>query len=162
MLIYVYNEIIQLGLKTNTYKSWSKPLSTTLKCLIKRALRDYKTRALWTFEFPSKKFRDQSEICIHKQKLNYETSCWSAVSLHVPKTAKSIFASFTYLRHVQNRYPTLENTCMYKQCLELSKGLSKKAGTQCWIAAKSLLKKMCALRLRCIVVASFSMNFIFG
>ena len=106
-------------------------------------------------------FVTKTRNAIISEKTN-ETSCWSAVSLHVPKTAKSIFASFTHLRHVQNRYPTLENTCMYKQCLELSKGLSKKAGTQCWIAAKSLLKKMCALRLRCIVVASFSMNFIFG
>ena len=106
-------------------------------------------------------FVTKTRNAIISEKTN-ETSCWSAVSLHVPKTAKSIFASFTHLRHVQNRYPTLENTCMYKQCLELSKGLSKKAGTQCWIAAKSLLKKMCALRLRCIVVASFSMNFIFA
>ena len=85
-------------------------------------------------------FVTKTRNAIISEKTN-ETSCWSAVSLHVPKTAKSIFASFTHLRHVQNRYPTLENTCMYKQCLELSKGLSKKAGTQWWIAAESLLKK---------------------
>lgn len=62
---------LQLGLKTNTLKTWSMPLTTTSKCSITIALKGFKRSALRTFEFPNKMFRDQSEICIHKHKLNF-------------------------------------------------------------------------------------------